>query len=178
MAKSKPFLLGLCGVAGVGKDTVGGLLGYSTFAFARTLKTMLTAGGMPEPSSREEKEAFNPAWGFSWRDAAQRLGTEWGRGLNTDIWVKLAAVAIDQRQDRVVVLTDCRFENEAAWIRSRGLIVHITGREATVTGANAVHASEAGVAKHEGDYTLQNSGTFEELNQEVRVLRQYIESLL
>ncbi len=81
-------LIGVTGPAGAGKDTVGHYLhtdyGFMAFAFASPLKQGLAAMGMPEPSSRELKEQAVPGFEFPWRQAAQTLGTEWGRGLDPD----------------------------------------------------------------------------------------------
>jgi hypothetical protein len=159
------ILVGITGKAGAGKDTIADYLetghGFIRLSFASTLKAMMAAAGMPEPARRENKELPVPGFGFTWREAAQRLGTEWGRGLDQDIWVKL----VEQRlrtefQGSRVVLSDVRFENEAAMIRHLGgILLHVVGRAADL-GANAAHASEAGVkfSFSGGDRYIDNSG--------------------
>ncbi len=76
------LLIGFAGPAGSGKDTGADYLAekYSLerASFAQPLKAMLTTIGIVEPPSREAKEAEMPEWGFSYRQAAQKLGTEWG----------------------------------------------------------------------------------------------------
>ena len=167
-----PYLVGLTGPAGVGKDTVAGFLGWPTFAFAKTLKLMLAAAGLPEPATREDKEAIIPELGFSWRQAAQTLGTEWGRGLNPDLWLLLAKRYALNSGYTVLVITDVRFENEAQLVREHGCLIHVSGRETTASGAAAAHASEEGVAVGLSDWGIANSGTLEELRETVESLKE------
>lgn len=171
-------IVGITGKAGAGKDTIADYLvqthGFTKLSFAEPLKAMLAAAGMPEPTSREDKERPVAGFDFTWREAAQRLGTEFGRGLDPDIWVKL----VEQRLRRALlepggsrrfVLSDVRFENEAAMIRRLGgtmLFVH--GRAADL-GANAGHASEAGIEIYPTrDRLIDNSGTLRFTEEQVR----------
>lgn len=165
-------LIGLTGKAGSGKDTVGDILWRShrmyKVAFAYPLKEALRAMGFPEPENRGDKEAIISGFGFSWRELAQTLGTEWGRARDPDLWLKLAMQKTENilrvRETNRVVITDVRFENEAAAIRERGgQIWHITGREGQMLGVTKAHASEAGVQVAKGDKVIVNSGTLVEL---------------
>lgn len=168
------MLLGLTGPAGVGKDTVAMLLrdyGFSSYAIASPLKKMLAAAGLREPKTREEKEANLPGRQFSFRKAAQTLGTGWARSLEENFWLILAEQTLFNpaeqellKHDRLVI-TDVRFENEAAWLRQRGgKLIHISGRATTVDGEAAKHASEAGIKPIPGDLYLVNDATLAELN--------------
>lgn len=156
-------IIGLTGPAGVGKDTVAMLLTtHAKYAFALPLKQALAILGIDEPASRSEKECVIPGRTYSYRRAAQTLGTEWARNLDPDFWLNLAA-ARTAHWPRTV-FTDVRFENEAAWVRSQGGVIwHISGRKTTVSGEAANHASETPVKFVKGDKTLDNSGSFEEL---------------
>lgn len=165
-------LIGLTGAAGVGKDTVALLLTssqYSRYAFAQPLKEALSVLGIAEPTSREAKEADMEGRPYSYRKAAQTLGTEWARNLDPNFWLNLAT----QKTEHIakLVVTDVRFENEANWIRSKGGVIwHITGRAPTVTGDAAKHASEKSVAFQDGDFRLDNSGTVDQLKRNVKIL--------
>jgi len=53
------------------------------------------------------------------RDVLQKLGTEVGRQIDEDMWIKCAAVQIE-RTDAPVVISDVRFPNEAEAIRDWG----------------------------------------------------------
>lgn len=158
-------LIGITGPAGAGKDTAGDYLvsrGFAKIAWAQPLKDALEAIGFPEPPNRDDKEKPVPGFGFSWREAAQKLGTEWGRSLDPNIWVKLGVDRIKHIKaidDRDIVITDVRFENEATAVRSLGgRVIHMRGRKVDL-GANQGHASEAGVAfqPNLGDVLIDNS---------------------
>ena len=159
-------LLGVAGRARAGKDTFGRHLvknhGFEHAYFAKGLKDMLGAIGFPEVEyqTTEEKEAVIPWLGRSYRYLAQTLGTEWGRDkVHPDLWLLI----MEQHWNRVracggsLVITDVRFENEAAWVRSQGgIVVHITSiRQQTGMSAEAqAHVSEKGVG------FVQSSSTY------------------
>ncbi len=163
-------LIGFAGKAGVGKDTAGAYLdsvhGFNRYAFASPIKRMLEALGFDEADYTDHatKEAVIPAFGCSYRHLAQTLGTEWGRTIHPEFWLQMAKLRY-ARVNRAgesygMAITDVRFENEADWIRSEGgVVVHIAGRETTVEGAAAQHASEAGVkVDYLRDYFVRNTG--------------------
>jgi hypothetical protein len=157
-------LVGITGRAGSGKDTVADYLcsthGFLKLSFAGPLKAMLAIIDMPEPVDRALKEQPIPGFDFSWREAAQKLGTEFGRGLDPDIWTKIMERKLAHFADDVrIVFSDVRFENEAAMIRKLGgKVLHITGRAAEL-GANAGHASEAGILREPGDPVIHNEAS-------------------
>jgi hypothetical protein len=138
--------------------------GYKQIAFADPLKAALASLGFKEPPTRAEKEAPIPGWGFSYREAAQTLGTEWARGLQDGFWLRIAA----QRIQGLTVISDVRFEDEAAFVRSTGVVVHIAGRPTSVTGDAAKHVSEQGVEWHPGDVRLDNRGDLVALQARVK----------
>jgi hypothetical protein len=157
-------IIAFAGPAGAGKTTCAQYLvqrhGYERMSFATPMYKMLEALGLGWPKTQAEKEANIPWLGVSWRHAATTLGTEWGRQMiNKDLWVICALRACNPKGNYVI--DDCRFENEATFIRgSGGLIVHITGRKMENTQA-ANHASEAGIAVQPADYYLDNSDCLE-----------------
>lgn len=165
------MLVGISGPAGSGKDTIGDWFvknyEFDRYAMASALKAGMAAMGFPEPSDREAKEQPIPGFSFTWREAAQRLGTEWGRGLDPNIWVKLAQNRINNI-DNSVVITDIRFENEAAMIRKMGgQMLFVTGRRAEL-GPNQAHASEAGIKFHPiKDILINNQGSLQDLHDQL-----------
>lgn len=176
------MLIGFTGPAGVGKDEAArqlrlALSNYSAYAFAKPIKDALAAMGFPEPATRAEKEAIIPNLGVSWRHLAQTLGTEWGRNsVRSDLWLWLAKE--QYANHRNLLITDVRFENEAAWVREvGGLMVHVYGRETTVIGQAATHSSEAGVSVQVGDYMLPNTAGLAELRSKVMLLAIHINEL-
>lgn len=164
------YLIGITGRAGSGKDTLAEMLGYARYAFAKPLKDMLAAGGFPEPA-RPLKEALIPGFNFSWRRAAQTLGTEWGRGLQGDLWLAMAKRYRLELQADYLVITDVRFHNEADWIRECGTLVHVKGRAAELDSTAQQHASEIELPVMPGDYTIFNQGS-------LNVLKNYSHSLM
>lgn len=165
------MLIGLMGRAGAGKDSVADVLcrkhGFQRYAMAKPLKAMLATLGFPEPP-RELKESLIPGFTFSWRTAAQTLGTEWGRGLDPDIWLKLAELAIVTANGDLVI-TDIRFPNELALVRRHGgITMAVTGRESKLSATDAKHASESIDISMLGLQYINNSGTLEDLEYEVK----------
>lgn len=154
-------IVGITGRAGAGKDTIADYLvqehHFLKLSFAGPLKAMMATVGMPEPADRAAKEQPLAGFHFTWREAAQRLGTEWGRSLDPNIWVKIMENVIHRFSDDVqIVFADVRFDNEAEMVRRLGgKILHVTGRAADL-GANAGHASEAGVRWADGDRLITN----------------------
>lgn len=154
-------IVGFAGKAGSGKSTLSKYLAenhhFIELSFAGPLKAMMAQVGLPEPKDRAAKEQPVEGFNFTWREAAQRLGTEWGRSLDPDIWVKIMENVIHRFSDDVrIVFADVRFDNEAEMIRRLGgKVLHVTGRAADL-GANAGHSSEAGVTWADGDAVIAN----------------------
>jgi hypothetical protein len=152
-----PILIALTGRAGSGKDAAADHLceqyGFERAAFADTLKDMLcemfNQAGLDyahiyEPDLKNE---VIPELGVSARHLMQTLGTEWGRAVRPDLWVVLLARRLGMHDlpnsapvhDRIVI-TDCRFSNEAAWIASMG--GHLLRLHRDQAGAVREHVSE------------------------------------
>lgn len=168
-------IIGLTGKAGVGKDTFAKMLQefdtYGTVSFASPLKEMLATIGFPEPSDRKDKESQIEGFNFTWREAAQKLGTEWARGLDEDIWVKIAKRKILANPKLNIIVTDVRFSNEAEMIQKLGgYVVEIVGRDTTTTGDSAKHASELGVSSSLIDITVNNNSTIDDLRDQAIIV--------
>jgi hypothetical protein len=168
------MLIGVCGAAGSGKDTVADILGFERVAFADPLYEMVSivTGLTPdEMRDRETKEATIDWLGHSPRQLLQTLGTEWGRDtISQTIWVDAAMRRVRRLLDegRDVVVTDVRFDNEAAAIKAAGgQVWQIVRGEGCVRGVSMRHASEAGVAATLVDRVIGNWSTIEKLRQTV-----------
>ncbi len=172
-----PIIIGLCGSAGVGKDTAASYLeqahGFVTYAFADPLRNMLEAllveAGLDYAYiyERHLKEQPIPGLGLSYRHLAQTLGTEWGRALADDFWLRLAALNLGLPaapiHDRIVI-TDVRFPNEAAWVEQhQGRVVRIFRPVAAVRA----HTSEALVDQIVPWARIDNTGTVDQLHEQL-----------
>lgn len=184
MEDSGVIIIGLCGAAGAGKDTVASILrdahDFSVEAFASPLYAAVSAmTGIPVDrlKSREFKEAPIP-WlgGASPRRLLQTLGTEWGRDMIADhIWITLAerrVAEIAEQGCRGVVFSDCRFPNEAASIRSMGGVVWEVRRDgATCLRSDAAgHDSELGLPRSLIDGVIHNAAGIAALHAAVETL--------
>jgi hypothetical protein len=171
------MLIGLTGRARAGKDTAALALrplGFARVSFADPIRDMLEALGMRRADmDGPNKEIVLPQFGFSYRRAAQTLGTEWGRNLNPSLWLDVARHRIDAlRQSGTphVVLTDVRFDNEARLVHELGgKVLEIVRPDATPV---LRHASEQGVAPGLVDAVLFNTGALPGFVVNVRYLAQ------
>lgn len=168
--------------------------GVKRLAFADELKRV--AMGLWDLSFEQvygteaTKEAVDERWGLSPRTLMQRLGTEVGRNIHDQTWVRKAITTIEraQRGDTVVLpnlvsrqfeevtfaegwadrwaIPDCRFPGEADAIKARGGVVIKVVRPGMPTGD--MHASETEVDNVQEDYLVVNDGTLVELELKVR----------
>jgi hypothetical protein len=173
-------LIAFCGCAGAGKTTAAarltGVHGYVRAPFAAGLKAMLATllrlQGADEDEIAElidgaaKEDRCRYLAGASARRAMQTLGTEWGRAIDQDFWVKVWRGALPD-SGRIVV-DDLRFANEANAIHDMGgLVVRIDRPDARrLDPAAAAHASEslAGVTP---DRVIVGGGPFENLWEQV-----------
>lgn len=142
------------GLAGHGKDTAGQILvenGFTRAPLAGPLKAMIGTflslqGVSPEHQRRmlegDLKEAPDPALGGATpRKAMQLLGTEWGRALSSTLWLETWRRYHLGSGTPSLVVTDCRFANEAAFLRDLGAEVYLVRRPG-FTGGAGQHSSE------------------------------------
>lgn len=122
-----------------GKTTLANFLckehGFLKLSFATPLKQMMGAFLDSCGFSKGEinyllygdgkDEMFEPFNG-KFRIGLQTLGTEWGRGLNRNLWVWAMERKLHIYQERNIVIDDLRFLNEYQMLLGRGAtIVHI-----------------------------------------------------
>jgi hypothetical protein len=168
------MLIGLCGAAGSGKNTVADLLPFAQIAFADPLyECVSTITGLPvaKLKDRDVKENVIPWLGKSPRQLLQTLGTEWGRGtVHPEIWIRIAMErAANHMTHNGVVITDVRFDNEAqAIIDAGGEVWRVTrpGWRCLADDA-AAHQSEAGVSDRLIARTIANSGSLYDLREQL-----------
>ena len=149
---TQPLLIGLTGRANAGKSTVAQMLAsefaFTELALAEPILEMVHAlfamAGVDgawavERSLKEERTTL----GFSYRHLAQTLGTEWGRGLSPDFWLRVMNLRLQSPAlaGENIVISDVRFPDEAQWITSQGGVVVRVLRDAAPTARP--HPSEA-----------------------------------
>ena len=109
---------------------------------------------------RKLKEEVDPFWGFTPRKVMQLLGTEFGRDmLRNDVWIKRAELEVlqNQKQGRSTIVTDVRFENEAAWLRSRDdAVLLVIQSPDIIRDERYLHSSEAGITSAVTDIVIVN----------------------
>lgn len=143
----------LAGQAGHGKDTAADVFvehGFIRAPLAGPLKEMLKAlivDVSRRPALAEaavngvcKEEPLEELGGRTPRYAMQTLGTEWGRKLFgekfwLDIWKRKFTVYYN------IVVTDCRFENEGAYLKALGAELYVVRRPGFTKNV-AAHSSE------------------------------------
>lgn len=160
-------LIALAGYGGVGKDACAEYLaksyGFYHLKFADAIKTMVGAMlGVPARrfEDRQWKEAEIEWLGKTPRQLLQTLGTEWGREMvHPDIWVRTTMHRC--RFMSRVVISDCRFDNEAEAVRAAGGRVVLIERPG-YTPVNA-HKSETSLSPQNVDRVLLNDADLPDL---------------
>lgn len=165
--------IGISGLAGSGKDTLADIfihiLGGNAvkYSMASTIKKICRLFGFTDKqlSDRILKETVDPFWGVSPRWFAQTIGTEMFRNLfRDDVWVRLCEKFIKSNPDKIIVIPDIRFDNEAELAqRYDGIVLHISRNESGLQGDTAKHASEKGISGHLVTGALVNNEGFEHL---------------
>jgi adenylate kinase family enzyme len=169
-----PRLLGLCGVSGSGKSTLAALLEHKhdwhQIAMAdpivNMLHSLLADAGVPACWITERVLKEQPSSiGYSYRQLAQTLGTDWGRNmLDPSLWMRVAQHRIAQAaaHERNVVISDIRFPDEAAWLaRMGGRLVRV--QRPTATGVRA-HESEQHAESLPAQFVVHNRGSLQDLD--------------
>jgi hypothetical protein len=209
------MIIGVCGLIGAGKDTVADYLvnihQFRRESFANTLKDAVSAvfGWDREllegrtRHSREWREQVDPWWAtrlgipdLTPRWVLQYWGTEVVRkSFHDDTWIASLENKLRKTTDDVVI-SDCRFPNEIAAIKSAGGMVIRVHRgpdpewyplaEAVNQGPSnitwslsktqleiyKIHASETAWIGTEFDAILDNNSTMDHLYQQVTGLVQ------
>lgn len=118
-----------------------------------------------------QPEGYYEGW-YSPRDLFQYFGTEWGRGIDDEIWIKLAP------EDAVI--TDVRLFNEADFFLKKGYNFLEIVRPAQKAIEASSHITELGI-NHPGvtPITVVNNGSITDLlmNVEAVVRHNMMESI-
>ena len=202
------MIIGICGLIGAGKDTIADYLvniyGFKRESFAGTLKDAVAAvfGWDREllegrtTHSRAWREQVDPWWAsrlnmpnLTPRWVLQYWGTEVCRkAFNDDIWIASLENKLKNTTDNVVI-SDCRFPNEIAAIKSAGgTVVWVQRGElpkwySLALAANngdigqrtqlenlKIHASEWSWVGTDFDLIIDNNDSVDDLYRRVEVL--------
>lgn len=167
------LIIGLTGPARSGKDTVASIIQTHIWmqqtSFAAPLRTFAAnVFGIDESMLESGKDVTDPRIGISPRRFMQLVGTEIGRQIDADLWIK----SLEWRLDKILtgptdgaIVTDVRFNNEADYIRGKGgFIWHIQRPDAPGV---AEHSSEAGITPYPEDIVINNGGDMNDLRNAV-----------
>lgn len=159
------LIVGITGLAGAGKDTIGSHLvrqyGFERRAFADKLKQLARA---MNPVLEETVDAFG--WEMAkkipqHREYLQDLGHGARQIFGDDFWVDRVFVDIPEN----MVLTDLRYPNEFARVKDHGgVIIRVT--RPGLEPVNS-HVTEIGHGNIPVDYSVINLGGLDELFKQV-----------
>lgn len=180
MPKQEGMIIGLTGPAGCGKTTAADYLvnihGFKEICFAGPIKrTVSEMFNIPlyHFHDRTLKETRIQRYSNkSPRELLQWFGTDIIREhFDRDFWLKRAFWDLEDIRSldnsTNIVISDCRFENEACSIRlqKEGKLCHISRDDVDGAGLMSTtaksHASENGILFQNGDRYITNNGTKE-----------------
>lgn len=163
------MLIGITGKAGSGKSLIADCLimkhSYRKLSFATKVKeaAQLIYNLSWEQLYGNQKDILDKRLGITPRFIYQQLGTEIARLIHPDTWIMALEALIKLPSEINYVIDDCRFLNEAEWIKSKdGIIIYIK-RDNIIKGLDSSHQSETEIDKLPIDIYVNNYGTKEEL---------------
>lgn len=179
MNQKKKIVIGITGYARSGKDTAGNFLeeemGFEKASFAEKLKEIVCEMFDMTPEQVEDgklKAEVDPRYGVTRRKILQHIGTEGFRALYPTVWGDYLFRKIQKSDKDLFVITDVRFEDEAALIRKHGGIVVKVVRDdhQELNGEEKAHKSEEypGSPDHLFEYAIHaNTGEIEEIRKRI-----------
>ncbi len=177
-------IIAVTGIAGAGKDTFAHVIretipNTDVFAYAGPLKDackILFNFSHDQLHHPVVKEEMDERWKRSPRQILQWLGTDILRNhINQDFFVMNMKQRIDASKAEYIVISDCRFDNEAEFIRSLGGKVVKIERINAKTTEHSGHITEKGISPELIDAIIENNGSIEEFQNRVKfVVKNYL----
>lgn len=174
------LFIGITGKAKQGKSTAGQLIIHTlqsqgfdvnNFSISWPFKSFWAdCVGMSLAELELRKEEIAHPYDITHRVALEQLG-DWGRAVDKHFWLNALEASMKQRtrEPDFVIVPDVRVQDEADWIRSRGVLLHITSTVLpTIDSTHTVQSNPIPVLP--GDLCIVNDGTVEELHSSVKNL--------
>lgn len=175
-------VIGFAGLKGSGKDVFADRLSFKLQqlgvwclrkAFADAVKDVLgvafrfTGKQMSDPAL---KEAVDERWGISPRQGMRKAGEAFREMFGPDFWIKRMLIDIRAWTDTsaVLLVTDVRNDVEAEWVKRQGKLIRVSRSQVLFDGHNTEEMGTRPASFF--DYTVDNSGTLEELTEHAEVL--------
>jgi len=145
-----PSILGLTGLKGSGKTTIADELPHPVYSFAdkiRDVALILFGWSSYDMQDEDAKEEVDSYWALSPRASMQQIGMMCREQFGSNFWIR----AMEKRLigepgcNGVVVIDDCRFPNEAEWIKQNGVVI---GLDRPGVSLDSQHPSETNMIDH------------------------------
>lgn len=183
------MIIGLSGLAGSGKSTVGNILertlpNSNILPVAEPLKQIVHAlypripeeliePQTPEQRIEREQRIFPEYDNRTTRrillDTADKMRKQYGEQVFTDLLFENIELA--QSQSEYIIVPDIRYDSEANVVKHLGgIILHINGHDST---PEILHPSELGISVWYVDRMIHNVSTLADLEREVLLALSY-----
>lgn len=155
-AKRRPIIIGLGQKARQGKTSASEAIAKHALAekgFTRVLQI-----GFADGVYKVARDVF----GMTEKDPPllQKVGS-FARDIDPDVWVKHLAKKVDETPQELIIIYDLRYQNEAAWVKSKGGGYCVEVKRYTADGKRLVaqdrdpnHISEVALDGYVFDYTV------------------------
>lgn len=167
-----PPIIGLLGRSRVGKDTVAAALCtvYPSYQIIRLSYPLKQAACHLYDYTMDQvegsaKEQIDPRWNKTPRETIQSLTEYMMQFMGIDFFTRKLFHMYDSKQiGPRIIIPDIRYEHDINEIRKRkGIVIKVERPHNPVK-----HAFEDHIDALQGDYTIINSGTLDELYQTVK----------
>jgi len=167
------MLIGVCGKAGSGKDTIADYLvkkyNFKKIALADPIKRMVEDVFVLDKHTvydRVAREQPLPQWnGWTVRKFLQIIGTElFRKNIDDAVWVKSLWYRVKEDPKSNYVVSDVRFPNELSYLNANCPdFFTIKVKRQGFDGVVGVKGHESEAYDLETNYILENNGSFKDL---------------